>query len=156
MSNPLWQILRCCWCLLETPTFFLKELSYSFFFFWNLYAQIVSKIQQVPYDWNICQAHGQEESLDDGLALVKLQSARQRRSDVVTSHVLIRFEIVKSWDIFWRYGFHLMDFVWFCNKRLTMTRNRKEMSLLYMFGDVFIVSCVFFWGDQNSHKSSII
>lgn len=28
---------------------------------------------------------GQEESLDDGLALVKLQSARQRRSDVVVT-----------------------------------------------------------------------
>ena len=50
---------------------------------------------------------GQEESLDDGLALVKLQSARQRRSGVTRKTVLRLFEV----GTFLKIWIHLMDFV---------------------------------------------
>ena len=32
MSNPLWQILRCCWCLLETPIFSWRNYRTPVFF----------------------------------------------------------------------------------------------------------------------------
>ena len=137
-------------CLLGNSKCFFKEYSYSCFFF-NFVCSNRLNNPTGPSWWNICQADrwsGREFRWRSCLGETAIRKAKKIR--LVTLGRLRLFNVVTFFD-----DMDLFD--GFCNKKTQWLEILKEMWLiLYMFGDVFIVSCLcFFGGDRNSHKSRI-
>lgn len=70
---------------METPIFLEGIIVLLFFFEFCMLRSFERSNRSLMIGTFAKPIDGQEESLDDGLALVKLQSARQRRSDVVVT-----------------------------------------------------------------------